>query len=139
MPRLLAALVVTFALAAPLCAGETKVTIESHTGKWESGYGAKFYNVVGTLENGGTRPVAWVKLRIEALDARGAVMATTDAYNESAEALSAPGADVQALIAAGKVTPIAPGATQRFRASFLEDEHPGVVSHRVTIAEAPTP
>jgi hypothetical protein len=139
MPRLFAAVVVILVVAAPLCAGETKITIASHTGKWESGYGAKFYNVVGTLENGGKTPVAWVKLRVEALDARGAVVASTDAYNESAEALSAPGADVEALVASGKVTPIAPGATQRFRASFLEDEHPGVVSHRVTVAEAPTP
>jgi hypothetical protein len=139
MRRSLAALFAILVAAAPLGAGETKVTIEADEGKWESGYGVKFYNVVGTLKNGGTTPVAWVKLRIEALDARGAVVATMDGYNETAEALSAPDADVMALVAAGKVTPIAPGATQRFRASFLADEHPDIASHRITVAEAPPP
>lgn len=139
MPRFLGALLVIFVAAAPLHAGETKVTIEAHEGKWESGYGVKFYNVVGTLKNTGTSPVAWVKLRIEALDEQGAAVATMDAYNEGAEALSAPDADAMALVAAGTVKPIAPGTTQRFRASFLEDEHPNIASHRVTVAEAPSP
>jgi hypothetical protein len=139
MPRLFTALLVILVAAAPLRAGETKVTIETHKGTWESGYGVKFYNVVGTLKNAGPTPVAWVKLRVEALDEHGAVVATMDAYNEGAEALSAPDADVMALVEAGTVQPIAPGTTQRFRASFLEDEHPNIASHRVTVAEAPAP
>jgi hypothetical protein len=130
---------VILAAAVPLRAGETKITIEAHEGKWESGYGVKFYNVVGTLKNAGPAPVAWVKLRIEALDEHGVVVATMDAYNEGAEALSAPGADAMALVAAGTVKPVAPGTTQRFRSSFLEDEHPNIASHRVTVAEAPAP
>ena len=139
LSRLLVAALVAVATTATVRAGESTITIESHQGKWESGYGVKFYNVVGSLKNTGTAPVAWVKLRVEALDGDGAVVATADAYNEAAEALSVPGADAQALVDAGKVTPVAPGATQRFRASFLEEEHPNVASHRVTVAEAPAP
>jgi hypothetical protein len=115
----------------------TGVRIVEDTGRWESGYGVEFYNVVGKLEVTDGTPRRFVRLRVEALDEAGKVVATETAYNETAEALSAPGADAGALIAAGKVTPVVPGKPQRFRTSFLKDEHPTVARHRVTVAEAP--
>jgi hypothetical protein len=118
-------------------AADPAVKVLEHTGRWESGYGEKFYNVVGKLRNDAATAVVYVKLRIDGLDAAGKVVATTDAYNEGAEALTLPGANLEKLRAAGKVKPLAAGATERFRASFLKDDAPGVTQHRVVVVEAP--
>ena len=59
-------------------------------GPWESGYGANCYNVVGRLRTRAATPLAYVKLRIDALDAAGKVVASTETYNESAEVLDRP-------------------------------------------------
>lgn len=130
-------IVILALLAGVAAADPSGVRITGDTGRWESGYGVKFYNVVGTLEVTDGTPRRFVKVRVEALDDAGKVVATETAYNETAEALSAPGADADALIAAGKVTPVVPGKPQRFRTSFLEDEHPTVARHRISVAEAP--
>jgi len=58
-----------------------------HHGRWESGYGVEFYNVVGRLRNTSGHALRYVKVRIDALDARGKVVASTTTYNESAEDL----------------------------------------------------
>jgi hypothetical protein len=135
--RRVASLVAILVAAAVAGAGTDGVRVVDDAGKWESGYGVEFYNVVGTVEVTEGAPRRFVKLRVEALDEAGTVVATEHAYNETAEALSAPGADAAALVAAGKVTPVAPGTRQRFRASFLKEEHPTIARHRVTVAEAP--
>ena len=106
-------------------------------GKWESGYGAKFYNVVGTLQNTSGHALRYVKLRIDALDGDGKVIGSTDTYNESAEVLSAPEIDPQKMLASGKVKPLPAGAEERFRGGFMADELPAVKSHRVSIVETP--
>lgn len=133
IPTVLAVLVAATAAGA----GADGVRVVEHTGRWESGYGVEFYNVVGSVEITDGTPRAFVKLTIEALDEAGDVVATEAAYNEKAEALSAPGADAAALVAAGKVTPVPAGGRQRFRTSFLKDEHPTIARHRVVVAEAP--
>jgi hypothetical protein len=107
-----------------------------HGGRWESGYGAKFYSVVGRLQNTSARPLRYVKLRIEALDPSGKVVASSDTYNESAEALGVPEVDGQALLASGKVKPVPPGAEERFRGGFMSDETPAFSSYRVVVVEA---
>jgi hypothetical protein len=125
-------------LSPPCARGEqASAAVLEHQGRWESGYGATFYNVVGKVKNGGPGPVAYVKLRVEALDDAGKVVATADAYNESAEALSAPGAAVEALRASGKIKALPAGAEERFRASFLKEDAPTLSRYRVTVAEAP--
>lgn len=124
-------------VAAIAGAGAEGVRVVEDAGRWESGYGVDFYNVVGTLEVTGDTPRQFVKLRVEALDAAGKVVATETAWNETAEALSAPDADAAALVAAGKVSPVEPGRRQRFRASFLKDEHPTIATHRITVLDAP--
>jgi hypothetical protein len=124
-------------LAAVAVRADESATILRHEGKWESGYGAKFYNVVGALENTSGHALRYVKIRLEALDADGKVIGTTDTYNESAEVLSAPEIDPQKVIASGKVKPLAAGAEERFRGGFMADEYPSVKSHRVSIVETP--
>ena len=112
-------------------------TVLEHKGRWESGYGAKFYNVVGRLRNTSGHALRWVKLRVDAVDAKGKVVASTETYNESAEALAVPEAKAADLIASGKVKPLAAGGEERFRASFLEEETPDFTDYRVTVIETP--
>jgi hypothetical protein len=137
-----AAILLVLALAALSgCERETDVRILEHRGRWESGYGAEFYNVVGRLRNQSGRPVAWVKLRVEALDASGKVVASTETYNESAESLTVEveglPADAAARLKAAAVKPLADGSEERFRASFLKEETPEFTDYRVVVVEAP--
>jgi hypothetical protein len=124
-------------VATPVLAGAVGATVLEHKGRWESGYGAKFYNVVGRLRNTSGHALRWVKLRVDALDAHGKVVASTDTYNESAEVLAVPDVKADDLLAAGKVKALAAGAEERFRASFLEDETPSFTDYRVTVIETP--
>ena len=129
---LLAAILSTAVWAAAL---DAKVL--EHHGRWESGYGAKFYNVVGRLENTSDHALRFVKLRIDAVDEHGKVVASTDTYNESAEALAVPELKAEDLLASGKVKPLAAHAEERFRASFLAEETPAFTDYRVTVVETP--
>lgn len=126
------------AVAAAALADARGAQVVEHHGRWESGYGAKFYNVVGRLKNTSGHELRYVKLRIDALDAGGKVVASTDTYNESAEALAVPDVSAADLLAKGKVKPLAAGAEERFRASFLEDETPPFKDYRVTVTETPS-
>jgi hypothetical protein len=133
-PSTLVAVLVAAGLAG---AGADGVRVVEDAGKWESGYGVEFYNVVGAIEVTDGTPRKFVKLTVEALDVADKVLATEAAWNETAEALSAPDADAAALVAAGKVAPVLPSKRQRFRTSFLKDEHPTIAKHRISVAEAP--
>jgi hypothetical protein len=124
-------------IAAAAIADARGAQVMEHHGRWESGYGAKFYNVVGRLKNTSGHDLRYVRLRIEALDEGGKVVASTDTYNESAEALAVPDSSPKELLASGKVKPLAAGAEERFRASFLEDETPPFKDYRVTVTETP--
>ena len=44
--------------------------ILEHKGRWESGYGAKFYNVVGRLQNTSGHALRWVKPSVKILAIR---------------------------------------------------------------------
>ncbi len=116
-------------------AGDAEVL--EHKGRWESGYGSTWYNVVGRLKNTSDHALRWVKLRIDAVDEHGKVVASTDTYNESAEVLTVPEANPKQLLEQGKVKPLAAGAEERFRGSFLKDETPAFTDYRVTIVETP--
>jgi hypothetical protein len=130
-------LVALLAAAPALGGGGSGARVLEHTGRWESGYGAQFYNVVGRLRNTSGHPLRWVKLRIDALDARGKVVASTQTYNESAEALAVPELSAADLLASGKVKPLAAGAEERFRGSFLKEETPPFTDYRVTVIDTP--
>lgn len=137
MRRAFASLFLVLAVAALVRADEVGAKVLRHEGKWESGYGARFYNVVGVIENTSGRALRYVKVRLDALDADGKVLGSTDTYNESAEVLAAPEVDPAKLLAAGKVKPFAAGAEERFRGGFMADEYPAVKSHRATVVETP--
>ena len=121
-------------VAAAWAAGPDAEVLEHH-GRWESGYGVQFYNVVGRLRNTSGHALRYVKLRIEALDEYGKVVASTETYNESAEALAVPEIDAKALLASGKVKPLAAEAEERFRGSFLKEDTPAFREYRVKVVE----
>jgi hypothetical protein len=135
--RAAAVLLLAAVAAAPARAGTKAATVLEHKGRWESGYGAQFYNVVGRLKNTSDHPLRWVKLRVDAVDGHGKVVASTETYNESAEALAVPELKAEDLLASGKVKPLAAGAEERFRASFLKEETPAFTDYRVTVVETP--
>jgi hypothetical protein len=123
--------------AAPALGAASGATVLEHKGRWESGYGAQFYNVVGRLRNTSGHTLRWVKLRVDAVDAHGKVVASTEIYNESAEALAVPELKPAEVLASGKVKPLEAGAEERFRASFLKEETPAFTDYRVTVVETP--
>ena len=136
--RRLAIVLGALLLAAPARgAGDLGAQVLEHKGHWESGYGATFYNVVGRLKNTSGHPLRYVKLRIEALDEHGKVVAKTETYNESAEALAVPDLNPKELLASGKVKPIPADAEERFRGSFLKEETPAFKDYRVRVIETP--
>jgi hypothetical protein len=125
-------------LAAPVRAeGDPGAQVLEHKGHWESGYGATFYNVVGRLKNTSGHPLRYVKLRIDAIDEHGKVVAKTETYNESAEVLAVPDLNPKDLLASGKVKPLAADAEERFRGSFLKDDTPAFTDYRVKVIETP--
>jgi hypothetical protein len=123
-------------VAHPAAAGTGAKVVEHH-GRWESGYGVEFFNVVGRLKNTSGHALRYVKLRIDALDARGKVVASTTTYNESAEGLAVPDVDPAEVLRSGKVQALAPDAEERFRGSFLKEETPAFKDYRVTVVETP--
>jgi len=137
MSRSFVLAVVVLACAWTTMAGAADAEVLEHKGRWESGYGSTWYNVVGRLKNTSGHPVRWVKLRIDAVDDAGKVVASTDTYNESAEVLTVPEANPQDLLAKGKVKPLATDTEERFRGSFLKDETPAFTDYRVTVVETP--
>jgi hypothetical protein len=135
-------LIVAFGLLALAARADgPEAQVVEHHGRWESGYGAKFYNVVGRLKNTSDHALAYVKLRVEVVDAGGKVVASAETYNESAEVLAVElegqPADPAARLKAAHVKPLPAGAEERFRASFLEDENPPFTDYRVRVVETP--
>src|SRR5436309_2404341 len=96
-----------------------------------------FYNVVGRLRNTSGHALRYVKLRIEALDEHGKVVARTETYNESAEALAVPDLNPEELLKSGKVKSLPAHAEERFRGSFLKEETPPFTDYRVKVIETP--
>jgi hypothetical protein len=125
-------------LAAPARAADAAgAQVLEHKGRWESGYGAQFYNVVGRLKNTSGHQLRYVKLRIEALDEHRNVVAKTETFNESAEALAVPDLNPEELLKSGKVKPLPADAEERFRGSFLKEETPPFTDYRVKVIETP--
>ena len=129
--------VVAFGVGVVGPAGAGQVVLLDDTGRWESGYGTTFYNVVGKLRNETGKTLRFVKLRVELLDAKGKLLKHSDTYNETAEALAVPELDPKQLLASGKIKPVEPGQEQRYRTSFLKEETPTFARHRVRVIETP--
>jgi hypothetical protein len=119
------------AAGTPIPAG---ITATEDGARWESGYGDKFYQVVGTVKNSSSDTVGAVLIRTELLDDSGKVVATFDGWNARAEALGdLTGPAALAELANLSPGPIAPGTTDRFRATFIEEETPKFTRHRVRV------
>ena len=115
-------------------AGAGDIRISEDGARWENAYGEKFFQVVGSVTNGGTAPVGAVRVRVELLDAAGAVVGAYEGWNGRAEALGdLEGAAARARLAELLPAPIAPGESDRFRSTFLADETPDFRSHRVRV------
>jgi hypothetical protein len=81
------ALVVCLALAvgARTAHAEGAAIVEQH-GQWEMSYGAVYYRVFGYLENKSSKPIRYVKLQLDLVDASGKAVYSTVGYNQKAEA-----------------------------------------------------
>lgn len=116
--------------------GAPQVELEVDSARWESGYGVKFFQVVGTVKNRSEKPVGAVRIRTELLDAKNEVVAGFDGWNGRAEALGElTGEASSAALTEHEVTPIPAGGTDRFRATFLADETPEFASQRVRVVK----
>jgi hypothetical protein len=116
------------------------ITLVEDGARWESGYGDKFYQVVGTVKNDSKAPVGAVRIRTELLDDSGKVVATFDGWNGRAEALGdLTGDAARAELATLAPDPIPPGQSDRFRATFIEDETPKFSKHRVRVVNVLPP
>jgi len=132
----LAVAICALASSRPACAADA-ASAQIDSGRWENGYGIKFFNVVGTVKNDTAKPLAAVQVRVELVDASGKVVKSADMWNAAAEGL----ADAAPDAARGKLKelhapPIAPGASDKFRASFLEDETPKFDRQQVHVIAA---
>ena len=125
-------------------AGDSAVRITRQAARW-TGFGGpdllsdgteSLFLISGELRNGGTRPVAYVKLGFELLDDTGLVLASEYGYNRKAEDLRGPEYE------AGQVSrdelhiePLAPGATDDFRMIFFRVDVPRFEKWRVRVLE----
>jgi len=123
--------------AAPLAqaADASSVAVSEDTAKWESGYGARFYQVVGSVKNQGKTPIGAVKLRVELQDDAGKSVAQGTCWNGAAESLADASDDAaKSAVAAGKVKPIAAGESDKWRCTFLDEDVPKFSKHATAVA-----
>lgn len=121
--------------AAVAAAPDDRIALREDGARWESGYGEKFFQVVGTVTNGGDATVGAVRIRTELLDGSGKVVAAFDGWNARAEALGDLALEAaRAELPAMRPDPIPPGQSDRFRATFLADETPAFSAHRARVA-----
>ncbi|MBY0276284.1 FxLYD domain-containing protein [Candidatus Binatia bacterium] len=122
------------AAAAGAAPAADAIEIKEDGARWENGYGEKFFQVVGTVTNRSAAPVGAVRVRVELLDESGKVVATFDGWNARAEALGdLEGDAARAELGELAPGPIAPGASDRFRSTFLADETPPFTARRVRV------
>ena len=109
---------------------EDAAIVEQH-GQWEMSYGAVYYRVFGYVENKSLKPIHYVKLQLDLVDASGKSVYSTVAYNQKAEALGTvegEGADTLTKAppeeALKKIEPLKPGEKDLFRIGVSKDDLP---------------
>ena len=108
---------------------EDAAIVEQH-GQWEMSYGAVYYRVFGYVQNKTSKPVHYVKLKLDLLDPSGKPVYSTVAYNQKAEILG--GVEGEGAEAAKapeaekmkKVVPLKPGEKDLFRIGVSKDDIP---------------
>jgi hypothetical protein len=115
---------------APAVRAQDAVIAEQH-GQWEMSYGAVYYRVFGYVQNESARPIRYVKLRLDLLDADGNSVYSVTGYNQKAESLGVVeglGADTLEAVPfeekLAKVDPIPPGEKDLFRIGVSKDDIP---------------
>ncbi|HSD09905.1 MAG TPA: FxLYD domain-containing protein [Candidatus Binatia bacterium] len=109
---------------------EEAAIVEQH-GQWEMSYGAVYYRAFGYVENKSSKPIRYVKLELDLVDASGKTVYTTIGYNQKAEALGTvegEGADTVKKTAPEealkKIEPLKPGEKDLFRIGVSKDDIP---------------
>jgi len=107
------------------------VVIAEQKAAWEISYGAVYYRVFGYVQNKSQKPIHYVKLQLDLLDANGKSVYTFVGYNQKAEALGVvegEGAETQDVVSAEdrmkKVEPLKPGEKDLFRLGVSKDDIP---------------
>lgn len=105
--------------------------IAEQNGQWEMSYGAVYYRVFGYVQNKSAKPLHYVKLQLDLLDAGGKSVYSTVAYNQKAEALGlveGEGADTLKQTSTAeklkKIEPLKPGDKDLFRIGVSKDDIP---------------
>jgi len=121
------------------------VIAEQH-GQWEMSYGAVYYRVFGYVQNKGTKPLHYVKLQLDLVDASGKSVYSTAGYNQKAEALGTvegEGADTLKQVPLEekmkKIEVLKPGDKDLFRIGVSKDDipkKPKFKSYQLKIVEA---
>ena len=98
---------------------------------WEISYGAVYYRVFGYVQNKSQKPLHYVKLQLDLLDANGKSVYTFVGYNQKAEALGeveGEGAEGMAKVPVEekmkKIEPLKPGEKDLFRIGVSKDDIP---------------
>ena len=105
--------------------------IAEQKSQWEMSYGAVYYRVFGFVQNKSQKPIHYVKLQLDLLDANGKSIYNFTGYNQKAEALGVvegEGADTMAKVSEEErmksVTPLKPGEKDLFRLGISKDDIP---------------
>ena len=124
-----AALWLLLALAGAARAADAEI-VEQH-GQWEMSYGAVYYRAFGYVQNKSKRPLHYVKLQVDLVDASGKSVYSMVGYNQKAEPLGTvegEGADTLAVVPfeekLKKIEPLKPGEKDLFRLGVSKDDIP---------------
>ena len=128
---LLAAVGLALSLLTVRSARAEDAAIVDQKAQWEISYGAVYYRVFGYVQNKSQKPIHYVKLQLDLLDANGKSVYTFVGYNQKAEALGVvegEGAETQDVVSAEdrmkKVEPLKPGEKDLFRLGVSKDDIP---------------
>jgi hypothetical protein len=98
---------------------------------WEMSYGAVYYSVHGFVQHQSQKPIHYVKLQLDLLDAGGKSVYSFTGYNQKAETLGEVEGDGSAGTAKvpldeqlKKIEPLKPGEKDLFRIGISKDDIP---------------
>jgi hypothetical protein len=126
---LLAAFALAVGLVAARSARAEDAAIVEQKATWEMSYGAVYYSVHGFVQNKSQKPLHYVKLQLDLLDASGKSVYSFTGYNQKAEALgevegSAGETKVPLEEKLKKIEPLKPGDKDLFRVGVSKDDIP---------------
>ena len=128
---MLAAIALALGLLAAPAARAADAEIVEQKATWEMSYGAVYYSVHGFVQNKSQKPIHYVKLQLDLLDAGGKSVYSFTGYNQKAESLgevegegSAGMAKVPLEEKLKKIEALKPGEKDLFRIGVSKDDIP---------------